>query len=79
MILDQFNDFVHLAVLYRQGRTSAEFIAKHLGISLRHTWRLLGCSKPPQLRRAWNRVPAEIRAFVVAQKQENSQYNCQWL
>lgn len=79
MILDQFNDFVRLSALYNQGRTSAEFIANHLGISLRHTWRLLGCPKPPQKRQAWNRLTSEMREFIVEQKQDNPNYNCQWI
>lgn len=79
MILDQFNDFVRLSALYRQGRTSAGFIARHLGISLRHTWRLLEHPHPPRSRESWNRIPHEIREYVVEQKRENPHYNCQWL
>lgn len=79
MILDQFNDFVRLAALYHQGRIRAEAIAEHLGISLRHTWRLLGEAHPPQSHRAWNRLSPEIRQCIINQKTENPNYNCQWL
>lgn len=79
MILDQFNDFVRLSALYHQGRISAEYIAQHLGISVRHTWRLLGNPKPPRSRQSWNRIPTEIQEFVVTQKQDHPNYNCQWL
>lgn len=79
MTLDQFNDFVRLSVLYHKGRISAEYIAQHLGISARHTFRLLGQPQPPRSRQSWNRLPTEIKDFVIAQKQEHPNYNCQWL
>ena len=79
MILDQFNDFVRLSALYHKGRISAEYIAQHLGISARHTFRLLGQPHPPRSRQSWNRLPTEIKDFVVTQKQAHPNYNCQWL
>lgn len=79
MNLEQFNDLGRLAVMYRTGRVNSAFIAEYFGTSRRHVQRLLQKSIPPQLRSANNRLPEEIRQYVIEQKTENTNYNCQWL
>ena len=79
MNLNKFNDLSRLAVLYRTGQTSSEFIANHLGVSNRHSRRLLADLQPPMPRLTWNRLPDDIRRYLIEQKQDNPNYNCQWL
>lgn len=79
MNLEQFKDFGRLATMYRTGRVSSAFIAGYLGTSQRQTQRLLRKVAPPQARGGNNRLPSDIRQYLIEQKTENFHYNCQWL
>lgn len=79
MILNKFNDLNQLAVLHRSGRISTDFIAHYLGMSERHIRRLLRDLTPPKQRTTWNRLPEDIQQYLIAEKQDHENYNCQWL
>lgn len=65
--------------MHRMGRASTEFIAQYFGLSNRHVRRLLADLTPPQSRVGNNRLPEDIRQYLIEQKTENQNYNCQWL
>ena len=79
MKIEQFNDLNRLAELYKMRRINSAFIAEYFGTSRRHIQRLLQKLVLPQLRGGWNRLPEDIRRYLIEQKTENQQYNCQWL
>jgi len=79
MHIAQFNDLKRLAAMQRTGRVTNAFIAQYLGMSDRHVRRLLVDLTPPKRRDGWNRVGIDIRDYVIEQKREHPNYNCQWL
>lgn len=79
MLIDKFNDLVRLAAYYRSGHTSVEFIARYLALSPRQVRRLLTDLTPPEPRTAWNRLPENVRSFLIQEKQDRPERNCQWL
>lgn len=79
MILEQLNDLKRLAIMHWTGRASTEFISRYLGVSARHVRRLLRQALPPAPRQGHNRLPNEVRQYIIEQKTDNPNYNCQWL
>jgi putative transposase len=79
MNLAQFNDLKRLAMMYRTGRISLEFVAAFLKISPRHALRLMKNLTPPKSRGGLNRISSEMRNYVIEQRKDNLNYNCQWL
>lgn len=65
--------------MYQGGRVSSEFVAWYFGMSQRQAQRLLLKLIPPAPRGGSNRLPSDMRQYIVDQKIENSNYNCQWL
>ncbi len=79
MNIEQQNDFDRLAVMDQTGRTTQAFIAAYLSISIRHVRRLLTSFTATKRNGAWNRIRLDIREYLIAEKQEHPNYNCQWL
>jgi putative transposase len=79
MNMEQFNDLKRLAVMYRTGRVSLAFIVTYFGLSRRHVSRLIHDLCPPKKRSAWNRLPDDIRGYLLETKRDHPNYNCQWL
>ena len=52
-------------------------LAAQLGISPRHLRRIRSQSFGPRI--AWNRISDNDRQIVISLKQENSDFNCQWI
>ena len=79
MNIEQHNDFKRLAAMHQAGRTTQSFIASYLQLSARHVRRLLAGFSSPKQKTAWNRVGKDVREYLIVEKREHQNYNCQWL
>ena len=75
------SQFAHLQVvlpLVNSGTMPVSLAAQMLGLSPRQLRRYLdGQTRVPRI--AWNQIPENIQEYVKSLKQENSEYNCQWI
>lgn len=79
MRLEQFKDWKRLAVMHQMGRVSTNFIAQYFGLSERQARRRLSKHFSPRRRTAWNVLDDTVRQYLIDQKEEHPNYNCQWL
>jgi transposase InsO family protein len=79
MNIEKHNDFKRLAAMHQTGRTTPSFIAAYLQLSARHVRRLLAGFHSPKQKIAWNRIGKEVREYLITEKREHQNYNCQWL